>query len=200
MTLRARIIAAGLIVLAIVGGLKVYLLWPRWYGTEVLLRITLGARGGSEGVVAYFPDSRLRLDATNTQAANGKVEGALVEVRSLGVVWDSHHAPAEEAGRIRNRSVYLQLKFADTRAATGEALSRPVTISTTLVPGVLNLRVEVTSANTAAEINVGITGAGAFLPLKPGTAIDHASAILRVLPSGRHALVGVIAGGARIVW
>ena len=200
MTLRARIIAASLIVLAIVGGLKLYLSWPRWYGTEVLLPVTLGVHGNGGIITASYPDSRLRLDATNIQAASAKIEVALIDVRSLGVVWDSRHEPALEAGRIRNRTVYLQLKTIGTTAATGEALSHVATISTTLVPGVINLRVEVTNANASAQITVGIAGSNTILPLKPGAALDHGAAILRVLPSGRHQLVGVIAGGVRVMF
>jgi len=201
MTCRARIIGAGLIVLALVGGLKLYLLWPRWYGTEVLLPITLASRGnGAATPMASYPDSRLRLDATNTHAVSAKVENVLVDVRSVGVVWDSRHAPAEEASQLRARTVYLQLKATETKAATGEALWHPVSISTTPVPDVVNLRVTVTSANEAAQVNVHIAGAGTILPLKPGAALDHAAAILKVLPSGRHAMVGVVAGGVRVMF
>jgi len=201
MTLRARIIGAALIVLTLAGSLELYLLWPRWHGTEVLLPITLGSRGGGGSMVtAFYPDSRLRLDATNTQAVNNKIENALVDVRSIGVVWDSRRPPQDEAGRIRSRTVYLQLKTIDSKATTGEALSHPATISTTLVPGVINLRVRVTSANEAAQINVGISGGGTILPMTPGMKLDHAAAILKVLPSGRHAMVGVVAGGVRVMF
>lgn len=200
MTLRVRIIGAGLIVLAIIGGMKLYLLWPRWYGTEVLLPVTLGTRGGSNMVMASYADSQLQLDATNTLSANIKQDIARVDVRSLGVVWDSRHDPVDEAGRIRNRTVFVQLKTIAATAGTGEALWRPVSISTTLIPGVMNLRVPVRSANASAQIGVGIAGAGAILPLRSDTPHDHASAILKVLPSGRHAIVGVIAGGTRVMF
>ena len=199
MTLRGRVLGAGAAVLAIAAGMWLYLLWPRWYGTEVVLPVNLRAQGGSAGgVFTTYPDSRLQLDATNTLAADGQAAAAHVDVRSVGVVWDSRHEPRAEAARMRNRTVYLQLKTIDKTASTGEVLSHPVGISTTPVPDVINLRVRVVHANSAAQIDVDI--AGGRLPLAPGLPLDHAAAILKVLPSGRHAIVGVIAGGKRIMF
>lgn len=199
MTMRARIVAAGLVVLSIVGGLTLYLLWPRWYGVEVLMPVTLGTVGGPNGgLVTDFPDSRLQLDATNTLAASRSQRSPYVDIRSVGVVWDSRRDPREEAARLRHQIVYLQLKKTEAAAGTGEPLSRPFTISTTPVSGVTNLRVMIVSANSAAQVDVGISGGR--LPLPQGAALDHAAAILKVLPSGRHAIVGVIAGGQRVVF
>lgn len=196
MTTGTRIAGAGAVVLAIAAGMWLYLLWPRWYGTEVLLPVELKARPGSTGgVFTSYPDSRLQLDATNTAAATGQTDVARVDVRSIGVVWDSRHAPRDEAARIRNRTVYLQLKPGGKTATTGEALSHPVSISTTRVADAINLRVQVGDSNPSAQINVDI--AGGRLPLAAGQPLDHAAAILKVLPSGRHALVGISAGGIR---
>lgn len=192
---RARIATAAVLVMAIASGVWLYLLWPRWYGTEVLLPVTLGARTGAGDVIASYPDSRLRLDATNTQAANAKIETVLVDVRSVGVVWDSHNNPVDEASRLRNRIVYLQLKPTDQKSTSGEPLWHAVTISTTRVLDVVNLRVEVSETNTAAQIMVNI--AGGRLPITKEAAVSPAAAILKVLPSGRHAVVGVISGGQR---
>ena len=196
MTRRARIIGAGAAVLAIAAGLWLYLLWPRWYGTEVLLPVDLSVQpGGDGGVSASYPGSRLQLDVTNTLAAGGRTQVARVDVRSIGVVWDSRHAPRDEAARVRNRIVYLQLKPSGQTSSTGEALMRPVSISTTPVPDAVNLRVQVGYANTAGQIDVDI--AGGRLPLDARQPLEHAAAILKVLPSGRHALVGIMTDGTR---
>lgn len=192
---RTRIATAAVLVMAIASGVWLYLLWPRWYGTEVLLPVTLGVRNGGGDVIASYPDSRLRLDATNTQAVDSKTENAQVDVRSVGVVWDSHNNPVEETSRLRNRIVYLQLKPTDKKSTSGEPLWRAVTISTTLVPDALNLRVEVSDTNPSARIMVNI--AGGRLPITKEMAVSPAAAILKVLPSGRHAIVGVITGGQR---
>jgi len=192
---RTRIATAAVLVMAIASGVWLYLLWPRWYGTEVLLPVTLGVRNGGGDVIASYPDSRLRLDATNTQAVDSKTENAQVDVRSVGVVWDSHNNPVEETSRLRNRIVYLQLKPTDKKSTSGEPLWHAVTISTTLVPDALNLRVEVSDTNPSARIVVNI--AGGRLPITKEMAVSPAAAILKVLPSGRHAIVGVITGGQR---
>jgi hypothetical protein len=63
------------------------------------------------------------------------------------------------------------------------------------VPDALNLRVEVSETNPSAQIVVNI--AGGRLPLTKEAAVSPAAAILKVLPSGRHAIVGVITGGQR---
>ena len=197
MTMRARVVGACSAVLAIALGLWLYLQWPRWYGTEVLLPVELKTEGAAPGaVVASYPDARLQLDASNTLEATGKTQMPRITVRSVGVVWDSRHDPTAEAASLRSRTVYVQVKTIDKTTTMGEALSHVVSISTTLVPEAINLRVQVTATNPSAQINLGI--AGGRLPLAADTALAQAAAILKVLPSGRHAIVGVIAGGKRI--
>ena len=196
MTLRARIIGAGGVVLAAATGVWLFLQWPRWYGTEVLLPIDVIAQPGvSASAMASYPDSHLQLDVAHTLAAAGPADVARVDVRSIGVVWDSRREPRDEAARIRNRTVYLQLKPSGTVASTGEPLWHPASISTTRVADAINLRVRVIGANPAGQLDVDI--AGGRLPLAAGQSRQRAAAILKVLPSGRHALVGIITNGGR---
>ena len=194
MTLRARIIGAGVVVLATAAGVWLFLQWPRWYGTEVLLPIDVIAQPGvSDDAMASYPDSHLQLDVAHTLAAGGPAEIARVDVRSIGVVWDSRREPRDEAARIRNRTVYLQLTLSGKVASTGEPLWHPASISTTRVADAINLRVQVIGANPAGQLDVDI--AGGRLPRAAGQSRQRAVAILKVLPSGRHALVGISVGG-----
>lgn len=194
MTLRARIGAAAVAIFLIASGAWLYQLWPRWYGAEVLLPVTLGTPRSGADVIATFPDSHLRLDAETLEVS----DTVRVDVRSIGVVWDSRNDPTAEASRIRNRTVYLQMTTTDKKSGTGEALWHPVSISTTLVPDVVNLRVEVRESNRAGFIDVDI--AGGRVPLQKSLVASPAAAILKVLPSGRHAIVGVIVNNTRVIW
>ncbi len=193
MTMPSRIVAAGAIVLGIALGLWIYLQWPRWYGAEVLLTFERSAGQVSPGPsFVSYPDTRLQLDATNTMPEAGQTNVKRITVRSIGVVWDSRNDPDDEASRLRNRRVYLQV-------TSERNLWRVVSVSTTLVPDVLNIAGQVEYANRAGQMDVNI--AVGRLPIATTRAPEQAKAILRVLPSGRVGVIGIIqADGARVMF
>lgn len=199
MTIPARIMAACVLVIGLAAGNWAYLLWPRWFGAEVLLPVKLQTRSGqSGGVFTDYPDARLQLDADNALKDRARTDATFTPVRSIGVVWDSRVGPKENAQILRRRTLFLQVRPSGKTLTSGDALSRVVSVSRTRVPDVMNLAVVVDGITLAAQADVHI--AGGRVPVPQDLAIDQAVAILKVLPSGRHAIVGMIVGGKRVVF
>lgn len=185
MSMRARILAALAVALVIATGMFLYACWPHWFGAEVQLPFDVTARGNGNAVVGAVPEFRLELDVPNTLAAGVRYEGVSpwLKVREVGVVWDPRATPEANVSSLRTRTVYLQLRSPEPNAA--DHLSHVVSISTTPVPGTVNLRVQVRSVTTDARFDVSI-GDNAW-PLPAGARPGHGQVTLMVLPSGRAA-------------
>ena len=194
---RLRILLAGAAVLMMVAVLWVFLQWPRWYGTEIHVPVRLDVASGAPDMSwAHFPDSRVQLDATHVLPPPARPrpgsdqESPRINLRSIGVVWNSANDPTEESFRLHNMTVYLQMERDDERGVW-----HPVSISTALVPGATNIRTRINYANASGHVDVDLDALR--VPLSADGKRQSSSAILKVLPSGRHALVGIVIGGER---
>lgn len=171
MTLRARIIAAGVVILLMASGVWLYLQWPRWYGTEVVLPVTVRSNSASGGYVfVEYPDAKIKMDA----------------MRTVGVVWDTRLDLDQRVSQIRNRIFFLQLK-PTAAIAEGRALWHPVSISDTPIRDAVNLRVRVINADRDGALDLEI--ASNRIPMTATPIPNQAAVVLKVLPSGRHALL-----------
>lgn len=197
MNARQRILLAGAAVLTMLAVLWVFLAWPRWYGAEIHVPVHLDVAVGAPDMSrAHFPDSRLQMDATHVlppparQRPGSEQESARINLRSIGVVWNSTNDPTEESFRLHNMTVYLQMQRDDV-----SGVWHPVSISTTLVSGATNIRTRINYANASGQVDVDLD---AFrVPVSADRTRQPSSAILMILPSGRYALVGIVLDGER---
>ena len=198
MSLRNRILMALAAALAVATGMWLYGQWLAWFGQEILVPIAAGNRGNpGQNVIAHYPDARLHLETSHTFATSGKQEVPRIEVRSIGVVLDDSVDASRQSSNLRTRVVYLQMKPDETPARQISGVWKPVSVSLTPVPGAFNLQASVRSVDGAGNIDVSY--APDQLPLQRLPADNqHMAGILKVLPSGRAALVGLIAGNQRI--
>jgi hypothetical protein len=182
MSLRSRVLAALVVVLGLGASEWCYLGWPRWFGVEVRIPVTIGRPGSATAdATPFYPEFNLRLDAANT-TASPQPPRHTTPVRAIGVVWDARLTPLAAVSSLRTRLAYLQLE------AGSDGVFRTQSISLTPVPDALNLRVRINDAFTDGSLAVGIDSSARPLPASER---GNGSAILRVLPSGRAAMVGM---------
>jgi hypothetical protein len=187
-SVRARILIAGMVVLLMAAGVCVYLQWPRWYGTEILLPATVRINSGNDGYVSVdYPDAKVKIDALPVMENAAPGKGGYVPIRTVGVVRDSRIDPDQQVAQIRNRAFFLQLKPTDAHASDGRAMWHPVSISDTPIRDAVNLRVRVLRAERNGELDLEIASDRLRLSSPPSG--DQVAVILKVLPSGRHAVV-----------
>jgi hypothetical protein len=136
-----------------------------------------------------WPSGRVLLAIPNAEADDSPIPAH--EVREIGPVWPATTNPVRGARLMHGRTLYLQVERRAT-AEGGSALAEPVSISTTPVAGATNLRVRVTKATPSGRLYLAI-GPGVYPA--PSTLAPDAltAAVLRVLPSGRFAMVGLVA-------
>ena len=175
-----RILLAAIVTLGLGAGTFVYEAWPSWYGQEITLQGLLGSKDKRSGRASIeFLASRVRVEGPGIVADDSPVPAYLV--RQIDTVWPAGDDPAHSARLLQRRVVYVQME------RQGE-VDVPVSISRAPVVGAINLRARVTSAEPTGRFE--ITLAPPLIPIPAG--VDEnmfVSAVLRVLPSGRHAIV-----------
>lgn len=194
MTLRARIIAACAAALAIATGLWLYAEWPRWFGREIVVAVNISNRQGPNGqAILSYEDSRLHLADVPVR---GNPAVPRIEVRQIGSLPGATAEPGAAQPELRNATVYLQMVISDGAASDSAPRWHPVSISAVPQENALNLRATIRSADNAGQLDVAFAPALAPVAIQQ-MAHPRMSAILKVLPSGRAALVGVIDGNQR---
>ena len=175
-----RILLAALVTLGLGAGTWAYEAWPSWYGQEITLQGLLGPMNKRTGRASIeFLASRVRVEGPGIVADDSPVPAYLV--KQIDPVWPASDDPVQSARLMQRRVVYVQME------RQGE-VNVPVSISRGPVAGAINLRARVMRAEPTGRFE--ITLAPPLIPIPAG--IDEnmfVSAVLRVLPSGRHAIV-----------
>jgi hypothetical protein len=193
MTGSRRVLVAGLALIGLVAGYWLYAAWPAWFGSEIRLAVFVRTLEGAEQYEGLeYPAARVAIDVPYGRGAESSVPH--VTVKQLDAVWPADPDTARTARLLRGRIVYLQLEQLAEAPGRPRGEYGPVSISTSPVPGAMNLRAKILTADSLARLNLEIgwsrflVGRGRHAP--PGEAV----AVLHVLPSGRHALVGLESG------
>lgn len=216
MTGARGIAAAGAIALVVTGAHAGYRSWPVTHGTEICVPAALVSQSADVGLVTVqLPLARIELDVPHTTPA---VSETFERVRRIGGWWVTGGAAGANARKLRGRPLYLQLAPGQPLWPGGPVELRPATVSDSVVGGAINLAGTVTSVREDGYVWLdfafgpiavpGDVAARARPPVAPGprgnrtgpippAADPGVAAVLRVLPSGRAALVGVIVNGTR---
>ena len=194
MTGARGIVAAGVIAIAVTGAHAAYRSWPMTHGTEIvvpaaLVRLPFDPR--LAGV--QLPFARVALDVPHPATVPG---GPFEPVPRLGDWWIAGGDTRANARRLRGRPLYLQLAQGPPLWTGGPVEMRPATISDALVEGAVNLAGIVTSVREDGYVWLDFSLGPIAVPGDAGKDA-RASAVLRVLPSGRATLVGIIVNGTR---
>lgn len=210
------IAAAGLIAVAVTSTHALYRSWPVTHGTEICVPAALYRQPVEVGVVMVrLPIARIELDVPH---ATPIVTETFEPARRAGDWWITGGDKSANMRARRGRPLYLQLEPGEPPVPDGPAVMRPSTVSDTVVSGAVNVEGIVTRVREDGYIwldfPVGWFGVpreieAAARPLfvqgprgndtePPKPAADPGIyAVLRVLPSGRASLVGVIVNGTR---
>ena len=184
-----RILLAAIVTLGLGAGTFVYEAWPSWYGQEITLQGLLGSKDKRSGRASIeFMAQRLRVEGPGTVADDFLVPAYLV--KQIDTVWPAGDDPARSARLMQRRVLYVQMERqgADVGPSQPEGPYVPVSVSRAPVAGAINLHARVVSAEPTGRFQIAL--APPWIPIPPG--LDEAafvSAVLRVLPSGRHAIV-----------
>ena len=166
MTLRTRIFLLGALTLSIGVGDWLYEAWPAWFGEDVYVVASIGAREPrSARVVLDLPDRRLP-----------------TSLPRIGLPASSH------ARALRGLTVYLQMDPRGDDLGEGRRTSRPVSLSAARVAGAINLRVRAGLVDPEGHVEIALGPRLFPVPSSVPTGAP-AWAVLRVLPSGRYAMV-----------
>jgi hypothetical protein len=210
------IAAAGAIAMIVTTAHAAYRSWPVTHGTEICVPAAMVSQPAGPTLVAIqLPLARIELDVPHTTPAPGDT---FEPVRRVGGWWVAGGSAGTNARRLRGRPLYLQLAPGKPLWPGGPVEMGAATVSDTLVGGAINLAGTVTSVREDGYVSLDFSfgpiavprdvalHARPFVapgprgartgPLPPATDPDVA-AVLRVLPSGRAALVGVIVNGTR---
>jgi hypothetical protein len=194
MTDARGIVAAGVIALVVTGAHAGYRSWPVARGTEICVPATLVRQPGDLGLAEVrLPFSRIALDVPHTTPASTET---FEPVRRAGEWWIAGGGAGANARRLRGRPLYLQLVPGQPLWTGGPVDMRASTLSDALMPGAVNLAGRVTLVREDGYIRLDF----AFAPMAVPASVPadaRVAAVLRVLPSGRATLVGVIANGTR---
>lgn len=181
-TLTGRILLAALVTLGLGAGTLVHEAWPSWYGREISLQGLLGPKDKRSGRASIeFLAQRVRVEGPGIVADDSPVPAYLV--KQVDTVWPASDEPVQSARLLQRRVVYVQVE-----REGNEGPHVPVSVSRGPVAGAINLRARVTRAEPTGRFE--ITLAPPLIPIPAG--IDEnmfVTAVLRVLPSGRHAIV-----------
>ncbi|HET9272130.1 MAG TPA: hypothetical protein VFO31_28325 [Vicinamibacterales bacterium] len=191
-----RILLAALVTLGLGAGTWAYEAWPSWYGQEISLQGLLGPKDKQTGRASIeFLASRVRVEGPGIVADDSPVPAYLV--KQIDPVWPAGEDAVHSARLLQRRVVYVQMERqgdtpdpagAQPAAAYGPYV--PVSISRAPVAGAINLRARVTRAEPTGRFEIALAPPQIPIP----TGIDEnvfVTAVLRVLPSGRHAIVRV---------
>ena len=215
MTDARGIAAAGAIALVVTGAHAAYRAWPVRNGTELCVRAAMVRLPDTTLVAVQVPLARIAIDVPHTTPAPSDT---FEPVRVIGTWWVTGESAVATARRLRGRPLYLQLRPGPPLWTGGPVDMRLSTVSDSIVSGAINLAGRVTSVRedgyiwldfavgpSAAPPDVAARARPAAPagprgsrtgPIPPASDPDVA-AVLRVLPSGRAALVGVIVNGSR---
>ena len=211
------ILAAGLVAVAVTGAHGLYRSWPVTHGTEICVPAALFRQPVQVGVVQVrLPLARIALDVPHTAPA---VTEAFESVRHIGGWWIAGGDAHANARALRGRELYLQLTAGQPVFAGGPVGMRPVTVSDAAVEGAVNLAGTVSGVredgylwldfsigwiavpreieSSARPVNAPVPRTGEAGGVAAPAADPGVYAVMRVLPSGRAALVGVIVRGTR---
>jgi hypothetical protein len=210
------IVAAGAIALCATGAHAAYSSWPAVRGTEIVVPAALVRQPVNMALVEVrLPLARIALDVPHTAPPAGD---PFEPVRRTGEWWAAGDGTRSHAQRLRGRPLYVQLSPGEPLSPGGPSTMRASTACDAAVSGAINVAGTVISvredgylwldfgfapiavpsdvaANARPYVPPGPrrVDAGPILP----AADAGVAAVLRVLPSGRVALVGVIVGGNR---
>ncbi len=193
MTDARGIVAAGATALVISGAHAIHRAWPAARGTEIHVAATLTREAYNAGLVRVrLPFERIELDVPRTAAAP---EEPFVPLPRSGDWWVTGGDPRANSRRLRGRPLYVQLTPGPALFPGGPAEMRASTVSATPVSGAVNLAGIVTSVREEGYVRLDF----AFAPVALPSAVraGAAAAILRVLPSGRAVLTGILVDGRR---
>jgi len=184
-----RILLAALVTLGLGAGTLVYEAWPAWYGQEITLQGLLGSMNKRTGRASIeFMAQSVRVEGPGIVPDDLLVPAYLV--RQIDTVWPTSEDPVHSAALLQRRVVYVQME----RPSEGVGPSQPaadfiaVSLSRTPVSGAINLRARVIKAEPTGRFVIAL--APPLVPIPAG--VDESAfvtAVLRVLPSGRHAVV-----------
>jgi len=194
---RRGILAAAGLAITVTGAHAVYRAWPAVYGTEVYLPAALIRQAGDLGLVSVqLAPARIALDVPHKEPPAREPFEA---VQRIGSWWiDGGQAGANER-RLRGRPLYLQLIPGSPLWSGGPVQMRTSTVSDAPIESATNIEGVVTRVSSDGYLwldfslaPIALPGLAANLP-----ANTAAAAIMRVLPSGRAVLVGVVVNGTR---
>lgn len=214
MSAAMRSLLAGLVALALVVSHLAYRAWPGWFGTEIYLPVSMHpVNPPSFGNVGIdFPAERLRLDVPRGASEAPAELFQLVHGAGFGI-------EAAAVRRMRGHDLFVQLEPDQPLSPAGPVSMRPVGLSHTPIAGVTNVAGRVTRVETDGRLWLNFGShqlpvppdiAGRARPLeiirepyrlpevKSRAADPGTFAILRVLPSGRAVLAGLIVDGRRV--
>lgn len=186
-----RVALAAVVTLGLGAGTWVYEAWPSWYGQEITLRGQFGGKDPRSGRASIDLEARrLKIEGPGLAADDLPVPAYVV--KQIDAVWPVAADAAHSARLLQRRMVYVQMERqsggVDPAAAEPAAAYIPVSVSRAPVAGAISLRARVIRAQPSGRFEVSL--APPLVPIPAG--IDEnafVSAVLRVLPSGRHAIV-----------
>lgn len=195
-----------------------YRWWPALRGTEILMPAALFRQpAGLNLVLVELPVSRIELDVAHGGPA---LNETFLSARRAGEWWIESTGSRTNARTLRGRKLYVQLVPGGTAIVGGPSEMRADSVSDVPVPGVMNLAGRVQRVRddgylwldyavgwiaVPAEVAANARRLDANdAPRRPGpvhvipSATDPGVyAVLRVLPSGRAALTGLIVNSVR---
>jgi hypothetical protein len=178
-----RILLAAVVTLGLGAGTWAYEAWPSWYGQEISLQGLLGPKDKQTGRASIeFLASRVRVEGPGIVADDSPVPAYLV--KQIDTVWPAGEDAEQSARLMQRRVVYVQVE------RQSEGVGIPVSVSRAPVAGATNLRARVMRAEPTGRFEIALAPPQIPIP----TGIDEnvfVTAVLRVLPSGRHAIVRV---------
>lgn len=216
MSAPSRLALAGVFAMLLIASHFAYRAWPAWRGVEVYVPVAIvpsvPARAGY--IRLDVPAERVRIEAAHPEDAVPREP--FETVRRIGDWWGPPGQTDVSAWRLRGRRLFVRLQPAEAMWPGGPQWMRATEVSD--MPGASAMNVAATvrrvgrlwlsfgshelvvppgvAARARARITVREPGRG---PVMVGRAADPGVfAVLRVLPSGRAALAGLIVDGARI--
>lgn len=209
------ILAAGLVAIMTTSAHALYRSWPVTHGTEIVVPAALFGQPADVAMVGVgLPLARLELDVPHTAPA---ITETFEPVRRIGGWWTTEGEKGVNQKKRHGRPLYLQLTAGQPLWPGGPAAMLPATVSDTVVDGAINLAGVVARVREDGyvwlDFPFGLVGvprdvAAHARPLVPSPRVSATGqippaadpgvfAVLRVLPSGRAALVAVIVNGTR---
>jgi hypothetical protein len=188
-----RILLAAVVTLGLGAGTLAYEAWPSWYGQEVTLQGLLDPKDKRTGRAPIeFMAQSLRVEGPGIDPYDSPAPAYLL--KQIDTVWPAGDDPVQRARLMVRRVVYVQVErqseVADPAAAQIAAVSIPVSVSRAPIRGAINLRARVVQAEATGFFKIAL--APPLIPVPAGVEDStFVTAVLRVLPSGRHAIVSL---------